>query len=147
MASTCSRLWSGFHISWPAGELQHLSWLVASWLSSLLDSPIKLVVNRPRPTDALVQVFSVENGSGFPSGHALFAAVVLGFLAYLAVTRLRRRSLRALSFAGLLMLIILTGVSRVYLGVHWPSDVVGGYLVGAVLLVALVCLYRTAKTG
>ncbi len=112
-------------------------------LSSLLDSPIKLAVNRPRPTAALVQVFAAEHGSGFPSGHAVFAAVVLGFLAYLAVTRLHRRSLRMLSFTGLLTIILLTGASRVYLGVHWPSDVLGGYLVGAALLVTLICLYRT----
>jgi membrane-associated phospholipid phosphatase len=111
-------------------------------LSSLLDSPIKLAVNRPRPTSDLVQVFSTENGSGFPSGHAMFATVVMGFLAYLAVIHLRRRSLKLLSFAGLLALIILTGISRVYLGVHWPSDVVGGYLIGAVLLVFLIYLHR-----
>jgi membrane-associated phospholipid phosphatase len=131
---------------WYLGRLEGGLVLLAG-LSSLLDSLIKFVVNRPRPTAALVQVFTAEHGSGFPSGHALFAAIVLGFLAYLAVTRLRKRSLRMLSFAGLLTLIILTGVSRIYLGVHWPSDVLGGYLVGATLLVALIFLYRTARTG
>jgi undecaprenyl-diphosphatase len=118
------------------------SLVVVAGLCSLLDSPIKFLVNRPRPTAALAQVLAAEHGSGFPSGHALFAAVVLGFLAYLCVTRLRRRSLRTLSFAGLLTLILLTGVSRVYLGVHWPSDVLGGYLVGATLLMTLIFLHR-----
>ncbi len=126
------------------GRLEGSSVLVAG-LCSLLDSPIKFVVNRPRPSAALVQVFATEKGSGFPSGHALFAAVVLGFLAYLAVTHLRRRSLRTLSFASLLTLIILTGVSRVYLGVHWPSDVVGGYLIGGVLLTAVIWFHQTCK--
>jgi len=119
--------------------------VLASGLLSLLDSPIKLAVNRPRPTDALVQVFAAENGSGFPSGHALFAAVVLGFLAYLAIARLRRRGLRTLTFAGLITLILLTGASRVYLGVHWPSDVLGGYLFGPVFLAALIWFYRIWK--
>lgn len=124
------------------GRLEGGLVLVAG-LSSLLDSPIKFAVNRPRPAVALVQVFATEHGSGFPSGHALFAAVVLGFLAYLAATRLRRRSLRTLSFAALLILILLTGTSRIYLGVHWLSDVLGGYLVGAVFLAALIWLDRT----
>jgi membrane-associated phospholipid phosphatase len=119
--------------------------VLAAGLSSLLDSAIKFAVNRPRPTTALVQVFAAEHGSGFPSGHALFAAVVLGFLAYLAVTHLRKRSLRTLSLAVLLMVILLIGASRVYLGVHWSSDVLGGYLIGAVFLAALIWLYRMWK--
>jgi len=119
--------------------------VLAAGLSSLFDSAIKFVVNLPRPTAALVQVFATEHGNGFPSGHALFAAVFLVFLAYLAATHLRRRGLRTLTFAVLLILILLTGVSRVYLGVHWPSDVLGGYLVGAVFLTVLILLYRACQ--
>jgi len=126
------------------GKLEGGLVLVAG-LSSLLDSPIKFAVNRPRPTSALVQVFAAEHGSGFPSGHALFAAVVLGFLAYLAATHLRRRYLRLLSVACFIILILLTGASRVYLGVHWSSDVLGGYLIGAVFLTALIWFCRTWK--
>jgi membrane-associated phospholipid phosphatase len=119
--------------------------VLVAGLCSLLDSPIKVAVNRPRPTASLVRVLATEHGTGFPSGHALFAAVFLGFLAYLAATHLRKRSLRTLSFAGFLMLILLIGASRVYLGVHWPSDVLGGYLVGTVFLAALIWLYRMWK--
>jgi membrane-associated phospholipid phosphatase len=117
--------------------------VVISALISLLDSPIKFMVDRPRPTADLVQVFALEHDSGFPSGHTMFAVLVLGFLAFLIVTYLRGHCLKTLSFASLLALILLTGASRVYLGVHWPSDVLGGYLIGAVLLVALIYLYRT----
>jgi membrane-associated phospholipid phosphatase len=116
--------------------------VVVAGLVSLLDSPIKFMVDRPRPTSALVQVFAVEHDSGFPSGHAMFVVLVLGFLVYLAVIYLRRRNLSVLTFAFLLALILLTGVSRVYLGVHWPSDVLGGYLIGATLLLALIYLNR-----
>ncbi len=118
------------------------SLVLAAGLSSLLDFPLKLAISRPRPTVALVQVLSVEQGNGFPSGHTLFATVVLGFLGYLAIIHLRNRSLRVLSFAGFPALIILTGASRVYLGVHWPSDVLGGYLIGALLLVVLIYSHR-----
>ncbi len=126
------------------GRLEGSLVLVAG-LSSLLDFLLKLAVNRPRPTVALIQVFSNENGSGFPSGHTLFATVVLGFLAYLLIVHVRNRSVRMLSYTGLPVLIILTGASRVYLGVHWPSDVLGGYLIGALLLIVLIRVYRTRR--
>ena len=129
---------------WRLGRLEGAAVLVAG-LVSLVDSAIKVAVNRPRPTPDLVRVFVAENESGFPSGHALFAAVVLGTLAYFIATHVRKRSLRLLSLAGLLLLIVSIGVSRVYLGVHWPSDVIGGYLVGGALLATLIWFYERWK--
>ena len=114
-------------------------------LSSPIYSSLKLVVNRPRPTPDLVRVFQAEPGNSFPSGHAFLAIVFWGLLAYFASTRLQRRSLRVVTLSGLLMIILLIGASRVYLGAHWPSDVLGGYVVGAVLLTALVWLDRKWK--
>jgi undecaprenyl-diphosphatase len=114
-------------------------------LSPPIYSGLKLAVNRPRPTPDLVQVFQAETGNGFPSGHAFLAIVFWGLLAYFALTRLQRRSLRVLTLSGLLVIILLIGASRVYLGAHWPSDVLGGYVVGALLLTALVWLDRKWK--
>jgi len=129
---------------WRLGRLEGAAVLVAG-LISLVDSAIKVAVNRPRPTPDLVRVFMAENESGFPSGHALFAAVVLGTLAYFTVNHVRKRGLRILSLAGLLLLMVSIGVSRVYLGVHWPSDVIGGYLVGGALLATLIWFYERWK--
>jgi membrane-associated phospholipid phosphatase len=116
---------------------------VVAGLSSLLNTPVKLLVDRPRPTADLVHVFAVETDSGFPSGHAMFAILVFGFLAYLAITHINRSNLRVLISTVLIFLILLTGASRVYLGVHWPSDVLGGYLIGGVILMILIYVYRT----
>ena len=135
---------SGVVVWWRLGRLES-ALVVAAGLSSLLNSALKVAVNRPRPTPGLVQVFAAEQGNGFPSGHAFFAAVFLGLLAYFAFTYLRKRALRVLVLAGLLMLILLIGASRVYLGAHWPSDVLGGYLFGAVFLAALIWFHRTWK--
>jgi membrane-associated phospholipid phosphatase len=114
-------------------------------LSPLAYSILKLAVNRPRPSPDLVEVFVTGKGSGFPSGHAFFAVVFLGLLAYLVFTHVRKRGLRVLALLGLLTLILLIGASRVYLGAHWASDVLGGYIVGAVFLALLVWLYRKWK--
>jgi membrane-associated phospholipid phosphatase len=114
-------------------------------LSIPIYSVLKLAVNRPRPTPDLVRVFEVEAGKSFPSGHAFFAIVFWGLLAYFAFTHLQKRSLRVVTLACLLLIVLLTGASRVYLGAHWPSDVLGGYVLGAVFLTTLVWLHRKWK--
>jgi len=86
---------------WRLGRLEGAAVLVAG-LVSLVDSAIKVVVNRPRPTPDLVRVFVAESESGFPSGHALFAALVLGTIAYFIATHVRKRRLRLLSLASFL---------------------------------------------
>jgi undecaprenyl-diphosphatase len=136
---------AGAAVAWcRLGRLEGAAVLVAG-LVSLVDSALKVAVNRPRPTLDLVRVFVAESESGFPSGHALFAAVVLGTLAYFIATHVRKRRLRILSLIGFLLLIVSIGVSRVYLGAHWPSDVIGGYLVGGVLLATLIWFYERRK--
>jgi membrane-associated phospholipid phosphatase len=126
---------------WRLGKLE-ATLVVAAGLSSLLKFVLKAVVERPRPTPDLIRVLVLEQGNGFPSGHALFAAVFFGLLAYFAFTRLRRRGPWRLIPWCFLVLILLVGASRVYLGVHWPSDVLGGYLVGTVILGILIWFDR-----
>ncbi len=116
--------------------------VLMTWLSSLISSGLKLIVGRPRPTADLVAVFQAEPGNSFPSGHAFFAIVFWGLLAYFALTRLQRRGLRILTLSGFAAIIIWIGVSRVYLGAHWPSDVIGGYITGTLFLTCLVWLDR-----
>jgi undecaprenyl-diphosphatase len=119
------------------------SWLDAITLAlaavlSTLDSVFKLAVNRPRPSAALVQVFAHETGKGFPSGHAMASILILGFLLYLIVAHVHGRALKVISWIFFPLLIITIGSARIFLGVHWPSDVIGGYLIGAVFLIILI---------
>lgn len=95
---------------------------------------VKLVVARPRPLDAVY----VESTNSFPSAHAALALAVYGFLAYgfIRFTKNWTWKVNQLFVAG--TVIVLIGVSRIYLGVHYVSDVWSGYLLGALwLLVAI----------
>lgn len=111
----------------------------------LLDVTMKLLVGRHRPTPDLVNVFSPLSDSSFPSGHVLLFTVFLTFLAFLIYTLMRRSWVRTLGLSVLGVLIALVGVSRVYLGHHWPSDVIGAYLLGSLWVTLTIYLYRKGK--
>src|SRR3990172_840790 len=102
--------------------------------SACVNSILKLAVGLPRPywVDTRVRALTIETSYGLPSGHAQNAVVLCGYLPY----RLRRWWATALAVG----LILAISFSRVYLGVHFPADVVAGWLIGALLLVAFVRL-------
>lgn len=111
----------------------------------VLNYIIKIVVHRPRPSSNLVHVFSQLGSYSFPSGHVMFYTVYFGFLFFLFFTLLKasiRRTIYLIVTGGL---VILIGISRIYLGEHWASDVLGGYLAGSLALIAAVLVYRWGK--
>ena len=107
----------------------------------LLEGGMKQAVDRPRPRHSLASGALFHSTHGFPSGHALAAAVFYGMLLVLLLKRVRHRGWRWGITGGLLLLILLIGVSRIYLGAHWPSDVLGGYTLGGAYcsLATMVC--------
>lgn len=103
--------------------------------TSLLVNVVKVLIARPRPT--LAEVVATAAGYAFPSGHSGQAAAAYGVLAYLISRRLPPRR-RPVVWAAATVIVLLVGFSRVYLGVHWLTDVVGGYLVGTVWLASVL---------
>jgi membrane-associated phospholipid phosphatase len=103
-----------------------------------LNPLLKAIADSPRPTPDLIDVTSRAHGLGFPSGHAMGATLLFGGIAALAHALVSHRRLRRLiqTIAG--FMILATGFARVYVGAHWPSDVVGGYLWGTVLLLVIL---------
>ena len=107
--------------------------------SSALNALFKLVFHLPRPywIDARVDTLSAETSYGLPSGHAQNAVAVWGFLA--------RQASRAWIWIAALALIFFISLSRLYLGVHFPTDILGGWVIGGGLLWALVRWERSAS--
>jgi len=106
---------------------------------------VKLVVFRPRPSADLVHVLRQLPSSGFPSGHVLGVTVFCGFLAFLVYTLLKPSRGRTTLLAAFSVLIVLMGLSRIYEGQHWFSDVMGAYLLGSLWLALTIRLYRWGK--
>lgn len=113
---------------------------------ALLGSIVKIVVYRPRPSANLIHVFQQLPSSGFPSGHVLEFTTFGGFLIFLAFTLLKPSAFRTGLLTALGLLIGLMGLSRIYQGQHWFSDVMGAYLFGSLWLMLTIRLYRWGKT-
>jgi membrane-associated phospholipid phosphatase len=103
------------------------------------------LVDRPRPSPEMVRVALELPTGGFPSGHVLNLTAIFGFLIYLTIVLLSDVRWRALLVALLAVPITTVGVARVYDGAHWPSDVLGGYLIGGIWLGLTIQIYRWAK--
>ena len=129
-----------FGLRWEA-----ITALVAALLPPLVNVIVKEYIRRPRPTVDLVHVFRILESYSFPSGHVMFYVGFFGFLWFLAYTLLKRSWRRTLLLIFLGTLIALVGISRIYLGQHWPSDVLGAYLLGGLTLVAILQFYRWGK--
>jgi membrane-associated phospholipid phosphatase len=120
-------------------------WVTGTYLATLLNVVLKLVVARPRPTEDAVRVYATLQDQSFPSGHVVFYTALFGFAFFLVYTRASRSALRTAVLVALTIPIVLIGLSRVYLGHHWPSDVLGGYALGAAVLVPYCLLYARRR--
>jgi undecaprenyl-diphosphatase len=136
---------AGLMVWWRIGRLEGLLF-PAVGLFSLFAYALKIAINQPRPSAGLVQVLTTESSRGFPSSHAFFSVLVLGLMAYLLFVHLRTRWMKIFSLAVLIMLGLLVGTSRVYLGVHWTSEVIGGYLTGGVFLMLILWFYENRRS-
>ena len=103
---------------------------------AVLDEVMKLHFKRSRPE--LPWAFVHEHSFSFPSGHSVLAMVMYGVIVYKTHDKLRSKWARAALMVGAFLMVMGIGVSRVYLGAHYPSDVAGGYFVGAVWLAAVI---------
>lgn len=119
-----------------------MSWLVTLTGGGLLNLALKAIFQRSRPE--LANPFVHEQGWSFPSGHAMLSLITYGMLAYLLVVGLNRY-LEKVVIVLVVLLVLLIGFSRLYLGAHYFSDVVAGYAAGTVWLAASISGTEVAR--
>jgi membrane-associated phospholipid phosphatase len=130
---------------WRTGHRRTAIILVANAVASqVLMVALKLYIARPRPT--LFDEITRPETFSFPSGHSMSAMAIYGAIAAVLITH--HRNHRTLIVASAAVLIAMIGFSRIYLGVHWPFDVLAGFAAGVPLLVATVhLLHNRAKAS
>ncbi len=123
-------------------RLEAIMVVVVSATSDILNSLIKLIVARPRPSASLVEIIQAASGNSFPSGHVMSYVAFWGLLFSFGIILFRgkhwwRTALLIISA----LFFVLVGPSRIYLGDHWASDVLGAYLIGGIWLAMSLWLY------
>jgi len=109
----------------------------------ILNEAFKVYFHRARPK--VPWSIGDEHTFSFPSGHSLFSMVLYGLIAYMVLGRRGRRLRHVLVGIAAVAVVIGIGLSRIYLGMHWPTDVLAGYLTGAVWLCAVVLIDQVAN--
>jgi membrane-associated phospholipid phosphatase len=120
--------------------------IAASLLAGLLGGVIKSAVGRLRPSGPLIQVAAHLHDYSFPSGHVLQYTTLFGFTFFVVWIVWRPSLPRTVVLGILLLLVVLVGPSRVYLGEHWPTDVVGAYCLASLWLAGTIEVLLVLKT-
>ncbi len=116
--------------------------VISSLSSSLINNLVKFLVKRDRPLDiALIK----ETFYSFPSGHAMISLLFYGSIIYL-LNQYKPKNYKILSFV-IGIFILLVGISRIYLGVHFASDIIGGYLLSGIILITLASITKKYIKG
>jgi len=109
-----------------------IGWIIAILGSGVVDLTLKALFRRPRPAGATE--FIVGHSWSFPSGHAMGSLVGYGMLAYILILHVRQPAARFAIATGAVILTVAIGMSRIYLGVHYFTDVIAGYFAGVLWL-------------
>lgn len=104
---------------------------------TILNQVLKFILHRPRPTDFRI---IEESGYSFPSGHSMASMAFYGFLIYLIYKKINNKHLKWGLICFLSILILFIGISRIYLGVHYTSDVLAGFLISVAYLILFISI-------
>jgi undecaprenyl-diphosphatase len=129
---------------WRQHTWRPLAMLTSAYAGAwVLSHTVKLLTHQPRPPAS--QAIGRFAGYAFPSGHATHAVVVFGMLAVLLATAACCWRRKAVLWVSVALLVGLIGASRLYLGAHWLTDVLGGYVLGAAWLCTVLTLTTTRR--
>lgn len=108
---------------------------------TVLNQLLKIIFSRPRPFDMIIK----EIGYSFPSGHSMASMAFYGLFAYLLYKNINNKYIKWLSIIFIFILIFLIGLSRIYLRVHYPSDVIAGFSLSLSYLIIFISFYASEK--
>jgi undecaprenyl-diphosphatase len=106
---------------------------------------MKLLVNRPRPSANIA--YYTEKSSSFPSGHSATAVALFGFVAYYFISKITSKNNKVFAIIASALLVVLIGFSRLYLGVHFLSDVIGGFSMGGLWLLLGITFHKKQNSS
>jgi undecaprenyl-diphosphatase len=131
-----------FFLIWEKHKHEALVLAIILIMGLVINIFLKQIIQRPRPG---IMPLVVETSYSFPSGHAMNSTVFYLAIAFYTYHFTRKRKLSMLVTFGVIILLLLIGFSRVYLGVHYPSDVVAGYVVGAWWLTTAILISKSVS--
>ena len=109
--------------------------------ASAINQILKEILGRDRPLESLIEV----GNNSFPSGHTMSAIALYGFLIYICLKHIKNPWLKYFFITLLFILIVLMGISRIYLGVHYPTDIIAGLLGGFLCLLIYITIFEGFK--
>lgn len=115
----------------------------ANLIGVILNNILKIIIRRPRPTETLV--LTTESSYSCPSGHSMMSMIFYGLLIYYVTKFVKKKWLKNTSVSILSAIILFVGISRIYLGVHYVTDVLVGYIIGIVYLVIFIKFLKKKK--
>ena len=110
--------------------------LLSLCIAGIMTYILKIIIVRPRPEYMLIK----ESGYSFPSGHTLNSTALYGFIAFLIYKNIKKKRYVPILIGGLIIFII--GLTRIYLNVHYLTDVLGGLIIGIIHLIILINIFR-----
>lgn len=123
---------------------REIIFLITALISGeIIYSLFKLLIHRQRPD---IKFFLIsENGYSFPSGHAVMSVVFYGIISYFIYKICKKWWQKLILLSTFFIFIFLIGLSRIYLGVHWTSDIIVGWLLGFLILVFFIVIFERLK--
>ena len=111
-------------------------------LITIINQILKLIIQRPRPIGYRL----IEIGEySFPSGHAMTSMALYGFLIYLSYKLIKNKNLKIFFITACILIIIIIGISRIYLGVHYCSEVLAGWSISIIYLIIYINILKSHK--
>lgn len=129
-----------FFLVWKTKNKRLAIWYISQSIlgAAILNLLVKIIFHRERPT---IEHLVIQGGFSFPSGHSMGSLICYGGLAFLTFHLYKKSTPSLVVLLVTILFILLIGLSRIYVGVHFPSDVIGGYLLGASWLTLMIGLF------